>query len=139
MNIQQKKYLIGRIEQIGQSKIVFREKKETVLLKLIILFGKIRKNMWGTICRKIEKNDFLTSYNDHADIKLEPEDYLTNFSEVKAIQKANSSFNAEVFKADQVLITKVENDIKEITDKVMFGTNEEAYQMLNDFIAKEYK
>jgi hypothetical protein len=139
MNIQQKKYLIDRINQISRIKVTRGKTKEVVFHKLAAIFGRVKKDIGDIILKKIRRDEFSTCYNDYADIKLEPKDYLTNLDEVKLIQKENEQFNVKVFKAEQALLAKVENDVKELTDKIMFGTEEEAYKMLKEFDAKEYK
>lgn len=141
MNSKQKEYLVKRINEIAITKRSIKgNRKEVDFSKLVICIGEVKKDFSKVILDLIKSNKFSSTYSNNASLTLEKEMYLQNLDEIKHLQDANEKYNTEIFEKERALIAEIDKEVKKITDRIMFGANnEEAYQMLKEFSEKEYK
>jgi len=138
MNIQQKKYLVERIEKVERNKIAeFKSKYEIKTLpeeSSIAEYGKINKaNLVKKVIDEIKQHNFYMYDNNRTasiNIKIPFDALLTNYETVKKIMKEKN--NESDVKSMKILkaIQDFKDTIAKIKDKIILENSDEAYKEL---------
>ena len=136
MNLVQKKYLMNRIETLSREKKVDIEKKEVNERDIIKSIGIVSDNLKNVVLGIIESGKGWQYGNS---ISIDVEQFVANHKEVEKVIKQNQAFNTKIYKKELLRNQQIDKDVASLNDKIMFGTDEECYKLLDEFANKEYK